>query len=59
MMDAQGNDVHFDTHGSMMGGEWAAAGMMMGGSGQFPEMGDGWQGSISMYGMVFTFTTAP
>ncbi len=68
MMDATGNNVGFDLYGSMMGGEWATDGMMMGGSGmggmmggggQHPEMGDGWQGSNGMYGMVFSFTTAP
>lgn len=68
MMDAAGNDVGFDMYGSMMGGEWATDGMMMGGGGMGgmmggngpnPEMGDGWQGSNGMYGMVFSFTTAP
>lgn len=68
MMDSQGNDVGFGMYGSMMGGEWATDGMMMGGgmgggmmgggSGQSPEMGTGWQGSNGMYGMVFTFTTS-
>ncbi|MEJ2678548.1 MAG: Ig-like domain-containing protein [Gemmatimonadota bacterium] len=64
MMDTEGNDVGFDMDGSMMGGQWATDGMMgrMGGGmmgGQNSEMGNGWQGTNGMYGMVFTFTTAP
>lgn len=67
MMDVAGNDVGFDMFGSTMGGEWATSGMMTGGAGgmggmmgdQYPEMGDGWQGANGMYGMLFTFATAP
>lgn len=63
MHDAMGGMVDLAPDGPMMGGQWATSTMMtgdsmMGGGMGSQEMGPGWSGPGSDYGLVFTFTTA-
>lgn len=69
MMDAEGEHVNMEEHGTQMGGEWVTDGMMMtdgdmgtGMSGRMDpseHMGGSWDHpSNGSHGMAFTFTTA-
>jgi hypothetical protein len=62
MLSEHGYPMSFEQHGHAMGGEWVEESMfgpdggMMGGH---DHMGDGWRHQNGMYGMAFSFTTAP
>lgn len=61
LQDGAGHPVDLQTHGMMMGGEWATGSMIGGGmmGTQHEHMGEGWQHPDNgSYGMVFSFTTA-
>jgi Bacterial Ig-like domain len=60
MMTQAGQDLDYNRHGPMMGGQWILGGMM-GGShagGSWGMMSPGWHNANGSYGMAFSFTTA-
>jgi hypothetical protein len=62
MLDDHGHGMNFEQHGHAMGGEWVDEGMFAQGGGMMgghDHMGAGWQHHNGMYGMMFSFTTAP
>ncbi len=62
MQDEHGHGMDFEQHGHGMGGEWVEEHMFGQGGGHMgghDHQGDGWQHQKGMYGMTFSFTTAP
>lgn len=66
MQDEHGHDMDLEQHGHGMGGEWVEEHMLGGGGGHMgghmgghDHQGDGWQHENGMYGMTYSFTTAP
>lgn len=62
MQDGHGHHTDFERHGHGLGGEWVEEHMFGAGGGAMGghhRTGDGWQHHNGMYGMTFSFTTAP